>query len=128
VQTNVLSTEVGSGLFPVLSCASHSCAFNCVMRYPDGLEVNFPSKLSFSAVRNIAAREEITISYLLDVSCAFEEEGPGPRTLVTRHISEWPTRVRQLYLHKAFNFYCGCTRCCAFFATHGQDEEEESAL
>jgi hypothetical protein len=124
VRTNVLSTDVGSGLFPVLSCASHSCAFNCVMTYPDALACNFPRKLSFSAVRDIAPCEEITISYLLYVSCAFEEESTGPRTLVTRHISEWPTRVRQLYLHKAFNFYCRCTRCVAFFSGQALDEVE----
>ena len=106
VETNSLSTAVGSGLYPVLSCASHSCAYNCVMVHPDGDPSNSPAGLGFAAIRDIVAGEEITISYMLHFNVVDEA---GLR--VTKHLSECPTHVRQMYLQRGCNFSCRCMRC-----------------
>lgn len=75
--------EVGVGLYPSLSLLNHDCRPNCVMVFEG-------TNLQLRAVRDINARDELTISYI--------------ETLAL-------TEDRQQQLEKQYQFICHCQRC-----------------
>jgi len=75
-----------SALYPTVACANHSCAPNAEARFVHGT-----TRLRLVALRNIAAEEEITISYI-------DENETGNR------------RERREAL-RDYRFVCDCSLC-----------------
>ncbi|XP_034043830.1 histone-lysine N-methyltransferase SMYD3 isoform X2 [Thalassophryne amazonica] len=75
--------EIGVGLYPSLSLLNHDCRPNCVMVFEG-------TKLQLRAVQDIAAEEELTISYI-ETSALTED--------------------RQRQLEDQYHFTCHCQQC-----------------
>ncbi|KAG5176750.1 hypothetical protein JKP88DRAFT_249267, partial [Tribonema minus] len=86
----------GLGLFPLASMLNHSCIPNVALCFSFGTEHNVPV-LTFRALRNISAGEELCYSYV-DLY---------QTTAQRRHM-----------LQAAYHFTCGCVRCTATDALH----------
>ena len=75
-----------SALYPTVACANHSCAPNAEARFVHGT-----TRLRLVALRNIAAEEEITISYI-------DENETG-------------SRMERREALRDYRFVCDCSLC-----------------
>jgi SET domain-containing protein len=79
------NSSAGSAIYITASLLNHSCDPNVIVSFPRG-----NATAVFSAARDVAAGEQLTISYM---------------------DSEQPVANRQEYLAFAYGFSCRCPRC-----------------
>eukprot|EP01137_Pigoraptor_chileana_P021757 Opistho-2@85852 len=92
----------GSGLYAIQSTCNHSCSPNAVPQFKSG-----DTTLTMIALRDIAAGEEVCISYL--------DECERRRKAI----------VRREHLLENYLFHCDCVRCVA--ADNGVDESDSDS-